>query len=181
MMGLVFSEFLNYVEQTMSYDMVDKIILKSKIPSGGAYTSLGDYDPQEFFMLLKALSEETGTPTPAILKSFGEYLFVFLANKHVQLAKGKKNIFQFFLELKEKVYAEIKKFYHDAILPEYKFDIVSADKLIISYQSPYPLADLTEGLIRGCIHFYKENMEITREDIPVKHGAKAKFILRKLK
>ena len=49
MKGLVFVEFVEFVEQEYSLEMVDRIIDNSALASGGAYTSVGVYDHREMF------------------------------------------------------------------------------------------------------------------------------------
>ncbi len=179
MKGLIFNEFLAFVEQTMTYDMVDKIILKSNIESGGAYTSIGTYDPQEFFKLLTALSEETGTSKKQLLITYGEHLFGVFATDYPQFFKNSGSVFQFLCTVEAHVHAEVKKYYSDASFPHFRCKTVPPNTLIMEYRSPRHLADLAEGLIRGCIHFHQENIDIIRESMPVKQGEKAQFILTK--
>ncbi len=44
MKGVVFTEFIEMVEDQFSADMVDDIIDDAQPPSGGAYTAVGTYD-----------------------------------------------------------------------------------------------------------------------------------------
>ncbi|MBA1333177.1 heme transporter CcmB, partial [Candidatus Endoriftia persephone str. Guaymas] len=44
MKGIVFSKFIEFVEERFSPEMADDIIESSDLPSGGAYTSVGTYD-----------------------------------------------------------------------------------------------------------------------------------------
>jgi hypothetical protein len=40
MKGMIFNEFLELEESSLTYNMVDKIILDCDLDSGGAYTSI---------------------------------------------------------------------------------------------------------------------------------------------
>jgi len=60
MKGVVFTELLKMVEEAHGLDMVDTIIEKSDLPSGGIYTAVGTYDHTEAVSLVVNLSEETG-------------------------------------------------------------------------------------------------------------------------
>ena len=42
--GLVFREFLEMVDQTISPEVTEKIISSCDLPSNGVYTSVGTYD-----------------------------------------------------------------------------------------------------------------------------------------
>ena len=75
MKGVVFTEFLDMVEQRFSPDMVDDIIEDANLPSGGAYTAVGTYPHDEMVALVVALSARSGAAVPDLLRAFGEYLF----------------------------------------------------------------------------------------------------------
>ena len=62
MKGMVFTEFLEMVEDKFSADMVDDIIDDSAPPSGGAYTAVGTYDHNELVGMVVALSQRSGLP-----------------------------------------------------------------------------------------------------------------------
>lgn len=179
MKGLIFNGFLEFVEQIMSYDMVDKIIIKSNLGTEGVYTSIGTYDPQEIFSLVAVLSEETGISKNKLLMDFGEYLFTVFVTKYPRFFKHKTTVFQFLSQVDSCIHVEVKKFYTDANLPSFKCNSEGTNKLIMIYKSSRPLADLAEGLIRGCINYHQENITINRKSMPVKHGTKCRFLLVK--
>jgi Haem-NO-binding len=45
MKGMVFTEFLELVERSWGEELVDELIESCELASGGAYTSVGTYDP----------------------------------------------------------------------------------------------------------------------------------------
>ena len=47
MKGVVFTEFIEMVEDKFSADIADQIIEEADLPSGGVYTSVGTYDHAE--------------------------------------------------------------------------------------------------------------------------------------
>ena len=51
MKGIIFTEFLELVEEKFGLGMVDKIISQSELNSGGAYTSVGTYEFSEMLQL----------------------------------------------------------------------------------------------------------------------------------
>ena len=58
MKGIVFSEFLEFVEQRFSIEQAQDMIDACELESGGAYTSVGTYDHREMIQLLGALSSQ---------------------------------------------------------------------------------------------------------------------------
>jgi len=59
MKGIVFSEFLNMVDERFSIEMSERLIDGVNLPSRGAYTTVGTYDAQEIVDLVAKLSEIT--------------------------------------------------------------------------------------------------------------------------
>ncbi|GGI84009.1 heme NO-binding domain-containing protein [Legionella impletisoli] len=179
MKGMIFTQFLTYVEQTFSYEMVDRIICQSHLKSKGAYTSIGTYDPEELMKLVHALSLATGTTEEQIIKMYGEYLFGYFIEKYPTFIK-KTNTFEFLCQVESHIHHAVKKYYPDSELPSIQCTLKSPDVLILNYSSSRPLADLAEGLIRGCIRFHNQPIEITREDLS-SEKTKARFILTERK
>jgi hypothetical protein len=75
MKGIVFTKFIEMVEEKFSVDMAEEMIEASHLPNGGSYTSVGTYDHQEMVTLLVQLSKITGVPAPELLRSYGNFLF----------------------------------------------------------------------------------------------------------
>lgn len=177
MKGLVFTEFLDFVEQKFSPELVDKIIEKSGVASGGAYTAVGTYPPEEMLKLLEALSEEVNTPISELLKTYGYHLFSVFSEVYPQFFKEKKSSFEFLSSVEDYIHIEVRKLYPDAELPTFDCDTSVPGKMTMLYTSKRPLADLAEGLIKGCIDYHKENIEVSRKDLPTETGAKTLFTL----
>ena len=59
MKGIVFTEFLDLVEERFGLEMVDAIISQSKLESKGVYTSIGTYSFSELLQLLQNLQTKT--------------------------------------------------------------------------------------------------------------------------
>jgi len=59
MKGIVFTEFLQLVEEKFGYEMVDKLLVAANLEHGGAYTAVGTYGHQELITLVSKLSDET--------------------------------------------------------------------------------------------------------------------------
>ena len=67
MKGIVFTEFIEMVEQTFGYEMVDDLIESNDLPSGGSYTTIGTYEHGEMISLVTTLSQRTKAPVPDLL------------------------------------------------------------------------------------------------------------------
>ena len=177
MRGIVFTEFLEMVEEKFSSDMVDKIIGESDLPSKGAYTSLGTYDHSEMIQLTKHLSQTTNITVPELLHTFGEHLFARFAEGYPVFFEGITHAFEFLKNLDSYIHVEVRKLYPDAELPKFDYETPSDDTLVMIYSSSRPFADLAEGLLSGCIKHFKMPIEIKRENLKSNEKTKVRFIL----
>ncbi len=163
MKGVVFTEFLKMVEEAHGLDMVDTIIEKSDLPSGGAYTAVGTYDHTEAVALVSSLSTETGASVGGLLKAFGEYLFNTLAGAYPQFVEGSANELDFLEKVESYIHVEVRKLYPDAELPSFECSRPnSPDELHMVYQSSRHFEDLCEGLIIGSLKHFKSSATIQR-------------------
>lgn len=85
MKGIVFTEFIEMVEEVYSPEMVDILLDSVTLSSKGAYTSVGTYDHHELVVLVAELSKRTGTEIPvaesiwqAPLQDLRDQLFAIL-------------------------------------------------------------------------------------------------------
>ncbi len=164
MKGMVFTEFLDMVEETFSIDMVDDIIDAANPKSGGAYTSVGVYDHQELVDMVMALSERTEIAPEALVKAFGQHLFKVFFKKYPSFFKGVSDSFTFLSSVEDFIHPEVLKLYPDAQLPRFDCER-EGDTLTMTYHSSRHFSDLAEGLILGCALHYGENVQVKRESL----------------
>jgi hypothetical protein len=175
MKGIIFTEFLEMVEQRFSAQAVEQMISAAQLPSGGAYTSVGKYDHGEIWSLVCELSKVCDTSVPDLFKVYGEYLFSRLAAGYTKLMTGMGCAFDVLQSLDGVIHGEVRRLYPDAELP--RFDVIerSADRLVLVYSSKRHFADLAEGLIRGCLRHFNESAVITREQLSTEEGSRVRF------
>ena len=76
MKGIVFTEFLELVEDKFGLEMLDAIIGASNLESVGVYTGIGTYNFSEMLALLTNLSERTTISIDDLLLAYGEHFFL---------------------------------------------------------------------------------------------------------
>ncbi len=181
MKGIVFTEFLEMVEDQFSLELADQIIEDSKLKSGAAYTSVGTYDYEELLKLVTALSAHTDIPINDLVRSFGTHLLGKFFQLYPQYFNSTKNSFEFLDSIENKIHVNVKKLYPDAELPTFDAKFPNSNEMELTYQSNRPFASLAHGLIEGVIHHYQE--DITVEIIPLEKGSNTNVIfkLRKIK
>ncbi|MEL6650826.1 MAG: heme NO-binding domain-containing protein, partial [Bacteroidota bacterium] len=75
MKGIVFTEFLEMVEDSFGFETADNIVSQADLASGGVYTAVGTYPSLEMVSLVSELSSETEISISDLLKAFGRHLF----------------------------------------------------------------------------------------------------------
>lgn len=178
MKGVVFTEFLEMVEDRFSAEMADRIIESSNLPSRGAYTSLGTYDPAEIVRLVSQLSAATGIAPPVLTHAFGKYLFSRFVALYPRVFDGIDSSYALLEKVEGTIHVEVRKLYPDAELPRFECNSSEPGRLTMIYSSPRGFADLAGGLIEGCIEHFGEKIDIQKEDLSDGHGTSVRFSLR---
>jgi hypothetical protein len=179
MKGIVFTEFLEMTEVRFGYQMVDRIILKSNLPSRGIYTSIGDYPEDELFLLIDALHEEA--------KLEKKYLMTLLGAKmHESFIENYKNRLvaiastTSFLNLLE-IYVNmlVRSMYAKTKVPTIEIENVGMSKLIMTYYTENRISELIEGFIQGYLSVHQEKVKVHKLGFFVNNLSAYKFVLEK--
>jgi hypothetical protein len=165
MKGIVFTEFLEMVENRFSDQTVDQLIEQADLPSKGIYTSVGTYDYQEMVSLVTHLSGLVGIPVPDLLKAFGRYLLNRFVIKFPAFFEGITSTMDFLPRVESLVHLEVRKLYPDAELPTFSCVFPKPGQLEMTYRSIRNLPDLAEGLILGCAEHFGESLNIVKTTV----------------
>jgi hypothetical protein len=179
MKGVIFTEFLELVEEKFGLEMVDTIISQSELPSGGVYTAVGTYDFSEMLELVTHLSNNTSISVDDLLLVYAEHLFAVLINFHPDLVKHYKDPMDLLASIENHIHVEVQKIYPDAQLPT--FDVVNRteDSLQMVYKSDKALYMLGKGLMIETFKLFKMPVDIQLEKLNEK-GTEVKFTVKKV-
>lgn len=176
MKGVIFTEFMEMVEEKWGLKMVDDIIIDSKDPEDGAYSSTMYYKHENLVAMVLKLHEKTQIPLKDLLICYGTYLFPKLAESHMFLLKDIECTITLLERLEPIIHLNVKKLYPQSHPPTFRAERVDQNTLNLYYQSHRKMEDVAEGLILGCAKFYNEDIKVERED---ESGNEVKFIVRK--
>lgn len=166
MKGMIFTELIELIEHEYGIDMVDELVETTSPPSGGIYTSVGTYDHRELIGYVAALSEKTGVPVAALIRTFGRWLFPKLVEGHPQLFGQDDDLFGFLEKLDGYIHVEVLKLYPDAELPKIETQRVeNGDELRLAYVSARRLDEFAHGLLEGAAAHFDREVSITREEL----------------
>jgi len=174
MKGIVFTEFLEMVEETFGLETVDYIIENSHLESQGIYTSVGTYDFGEMLKLVTNLSEKVNTPVNDLLFVYGTYFFNALVKNHPDIFQKFKHPIALLSSIEDHIHVHVKKIYPGAELPT--FEILKEDDTSISmiYISSRSLYRFAHGLMQKTFEYYKREATISVEKLS-EDGTKVKF------
>lgn len=170
MLGMVFTELLEMAEQQWSPALVDSVLQQVPEARNGSYTTVGYYPFGELDALLRGLAAATGTPTPTLLQQFGHHMFGRFQQLHPQVFAHQRDCFSLLAGVDNHIHREVHKLYPEAELPTFTVLERDANRLTLEYHSRHPLADLAEGLIRACMHHFREPLSLTRTDLVTGDG-----------
>ncbi len=160
MKGMVFTEFLDMVEQTWSPDLADRLIDHAQSATGGAYTAVGTYDHRELVRMVQALAVESSVPVPELLRRFGQHLARTFAGRFPAFFKSQPSLFDFLSSIDAVIHVEVLKLYPDAELPSFRVEQRSDDVMTLTYRSSRHMAPLALGLIEGAGAHYGRRVQI---------------------
>ena len=178
MKGVIFTEFLEMVEEKFGLETVDTIINDSNLESGGAYTSIGIYDFQELKCLIHNLSKFTKIDPEVLIYSYGVHYFGVLTKKYLSFFNHCKNAFQLITGIEQYFHVEIKKIYPDTDLPYLETLENSDSKLVLEYHSKRAFHSFVLGLIEQTFKYYNEKATVSRKLLN-DSGTKALFTIIK--
>ncbi len=178
MKGIVFTEFLDLVEDKFGLATVDEIIEQTELSTGGSYTAVGTYPFSEMLGLLKALSAKTSISIDDLLYTYAEHFFGVLAEGYPQLIESYKNPIEMLSSIENHIHIEVRKIYPDAELPTFETLEKSDNHLVMIYKSSRAMHSFGLGLMHQTFAHFDSTAEILVEKIQ-DDGSEVKFSITK--
>ncbi len=178
MKGIVFTEFLEMVEDKFGFEISDDILTNSDLESGGSYTAIGTYENSEMMTLVTALHKKTEIPVSDLLKVYGEHLFSRFRAMYGHFFDNAKDSFSFLESIDQYIHKEVLKLYPDAELPSFTTERTNPNELTMLYQSKRKMSDFAYGLILGCLSYFNEEADVKMDPLD-DSGNKVLFTINK--
>ncbi len=178
MKGIVFTEFLDLVEDKFGLEMVDKIIQQSQLESNGIYTSVGTYKFSEMLQLLQHLSENTNISIDDLLLVYAEHFFSVLESSYPGLIATYNDPIEMLASIENHIHIEVRKIYPDAELPTFEVLNKTDNSLIMIYKSSRAMHHFGLGLMNKTFEHFNSTATIVLEKIK-EDGTEVKFIINK--
>ena len=179
MKGIVFTEFLDLVEDKFGLEMVDKIINQSQLESQGIYTSIGTYSFSEMLQLLQNLSSNTGISIDNLLLVYAEHFFTVIEDSYPGLLSTYKDPIEMLASIENHIHVEVRKIYPDAELPTFIVEEKKQNSLIMVYKSSRAMHHFGLGLMNKTFEHFKAKATIVLEKIK-EDGTEVRFLIHKV-
>jgi len=131
MKGIVFTEFLELVEDKFGLEMVDQLIQESDLESKGIYTAVGTYEFGEMLSLVSNLSKNTAITVDELLCVYGEHFFDVLKRDYPQFIALYNDPLEMLSSIENHIHVEVRKIYPDAELPTFEIIEKKENSLIM--------------------------------------------------
>ena len=164
MKGLLFCEFIEFLEKQIGDDGTQEIIDKAELASEVAYSRVGFYDYQELIQLLVTTAEYTQKEAGDLLQGFANHLFKVFKRDYSSFFDGVSSAAEMLKTIDDHIHVEVKKLYPDAELPQFRYEEQGQD-LHLYYSSPRPLAGVAHALINACLHYFKDEQFLEHHEI----------------
>ncbi|GGY51148.1 heme NO-binding domain-containing protein [Parvularcula lutaonensis] len=154
MKGIVFTEFLDMVDQSFGPETTDRILDACHLDSGGAYTAVDIYDGSELHLLVGALSDRTKLSVEQLQRAYGRKLFSRFEEVHPEIFRRYRSAFEMLSRVGGEIHRDVRKLDPNAALPHLSAERPSDKALILTYRSRQNMPSFCRGLIEGCLlHF----------------------------
>ena len=178
MKGIVFTEFLELVEDKFGLEMVDRIISSSELESEGVYTSVGTYSFSEMLQLLQHLSENTGISIDNLLLVYAEHFFSVIEKSYPGLLATYKDPIEMISSIENHIHVEVRKIYPDAELPTFEVIEKTENHLVMDYTSSRAMHHFGLGLMNKTFEHFNSTATIELEKIK-EDGTQVRFVINR--
>lgn len=174
MKGIVFTEFLELVEDKFGLAMVDTIINESELESQGVYTSVGTYSFSEMLSLLTNLSAHTEISIDDLLQVYAEHFFGVIEESYPGLLSTYKDPIEMLSSIENHIHVEVRKIYPDAELPTFTTESKSDNELVMVYRSSRAMYSFGLGLMNKTFEHFNASATIVMEKLK-EDGTEVRF------
>jgi hypothetical protein len=178
MKGIIFVELIAMAEDMLGEEVVDSVLATADLPSGGAYTSVGQYACAELVAIVGGLSRVSNVAPEELQRLFGHWMMKSFATHYGEFFERNQGALDMLQSIEDEIHVEVKKLYPDAELPNFDTDRQGPDALQMVYRSPRGLSHFCHGLIEGCLAHYDTSARIEQADRSVPGMTMTAFDIR---
>ena len=178
MLGLVFTELVQFIERHHSEEAVDRVLDAAGFEHDGAWTAVGNYPHEEALVLVSTAAEVLGEDPEEMIVQFGRELFGRFRVLYPAFFSDVDTALDFLERIEDHIHTEVRKLYPEARTPSIetvRSRLPAGEGMELVYRSHRPMALLAHGLIEGCIAEFGAGLVVERRDGEEGDGRRARF------
>ncbi len=177
MKGILFTEFLEYVNEKYGLETEQTIIDLCDLSTQGAYTSVGTYSHHELNQLLEKLAELKSSSRNEILEDYGLFFFKSLLHAYPEYFNHSL-LFGFLKTVNQHIHPNVQKLYPDAKFPVFETLDINHSNMQMDYYSERRMVHFAIGMIKGASIYFNETIEISPIRLNPKNQNHAQFTIK---
>jgi hypothetical protein len=178
MKGIIFTEFLDLVEEKFGLALADSIMENTDLASGGIYTSVGTYNFSEMLALLATLSAKSNISVDDLLEIYAEHFFGSLKKNYPEIFAKYEEPIEMLASIENHIHVEVRKIYPNAELPSFTIESRTETTLVMIYKSSRAMYSFGRGLMNKTLQHFNCSGTILMEK-PKEDGTEVKFSITK--
>lgn len=159
MKGIIFLVAQQCCESQHGPQAWDEILADAGLD--GAFSALGNYDDEDLLKIVSAAAKKLGLTNQELIAWLGESASPVFAERYPYFYKNQEKTIPFLLTLNSIIHPEVRKLYPGADAPDFEFDLISDNELLMTYNSKRKLCKFAEGLVRGTATHYGEGVDVS--------------------
>lgn len=180
MHGTIFSELQKYVTTNLGADNWTALKGAAGIDRPQDYDPLEVYPDEELGALVSTASRITGTPAPALLESFGEFVAPDLLDMYWALIPPEWRTLDVLENTEKTIHDVVRLKQHGALPPYLHATRTAPDEVTIVYTSERKLCPVARGITRGIARHYNESVTIDDRTCMHRGDADCTLVVRKV-
>ncbi|WP_299307724.1 heme NO-binding domain-containing protein [uncultured Croceicoccus sp.] len=153
MRGVVYTELVDFLDETGGPLFAEQVLSQADLPHGGAYSRIGYYPWEEAVQIVVAAADLSGNDVNALCRAFGEFLFGRFTVLYADIVSRYSSAQALLSHINAHIHQEVRVLYPESSPPS----VVTrneGDTLVITYASHRPFAHIAHGLVAGAMkHF----------------------------
>ncbi|MFT4668873.1 MAG: hypothetical protein ACI825_000055 [Planctomycetota bacterium] len=178
MKGIIFTEFLDLVEEKFGLALADSIMENTDLASGGIYTSVGTYNFSEMLALLATLSAKSNISVDDLLEIYAEHFFGSLKKNYPEIFAKYEEPIEMLASIENHIHVEVRKIYPNAELPSFTIESRTETTLVMIYKSSRAMYSFGRGLMNKTLQHFNCSGTILMEKLK-EDGTEVKFSITK--
>ena len=159
MHGIIFSELKKYVETKFGADTWTALLSQSGLGSK-LYMSIQTYPDADAVSLVTTASRLTGTPAPAILQDFGDFIAADLVNMYRSLVRPEWKTLELLENVEKTIHTVVRTRHQGAVPAQIRCARLGANQATITYVSPRKMCPVAKGIVLGLGRYFNQKLSV---------------------